>query len=105
MITWEGAKLYGYCLLCGTTASIISVWVVRLWCGICTDPVLRCVNNPEGLNCRDQLEDVIPELGELANGLRLNTEVPSQDLSGAWVTIRWVRASQGTCLSIGSDGC
>jgi hypothetical protein len=50
----------------------------------------------------DLLEGVIPELGELANGLRLNTEVMNQDLSGAWVTVRWVRASQGTCLSIGS---
>jgi hypothetical protein len=50
----------------------------------------------------DLLEGVIPEPGELANGLRLNTEVMNQDLSGAWVTVRWVRASQGTCLSIGS---
>jgi hypothetical protein len=25
---------------------------------------------------------------ELANGLRLGTTVPSQDLSGTWVTIR-----------------
>jgi hypothetical protein len=49
------------------------------------------------LNCEDLLEGVIPGLDELANGLRLNTEVPSQDLSGAWVTVRWVRASQGTC--------
>jgi hypothetical protein len=53
-----------------------------LWCGICTEPVLGCVNNSEGLNCGDLLEGVIPELVELANGLRLNTEVPSQDLSG-----------------------
>jgi hypothetical protein len=55
------------------------------------------------MNCGDLLEGVIPELGELTNGLRLNTEVSSQDLTGAWVTVRWVRASQGTCLSIGSD--
>jgi hypothetical protein len=52
-----------------------------LWYSICTDPVLGCVNNPEGLNYGDLLEAVIPELGELANGMRLNTEVPSQDLS------------------------
>jgi hypothetical protein len=26
-----------------------------------------------------------------------------QDLSGAWVTVLWVRANQGMCLSIGSD--
>jgi hypothetical protein len=44
--------------------------------------------NLEGLNCEDLLEGVIPELGELANEIRLNTEVPSQDLSGACVTIR-----------------
>jgi hypothetical protein len=74
-----------------------------LWCGICIDPILECVNNSEGLNCGDLLEGVIPELGELANGLRLNTEVSSQDLSRDWVTVRWVRASQGMCLSIGSD--
>jgi hypothetical protein len=64
-----------------------------LWCGICTDPILRCVNNPDGLNCGDLLEGVILEPGELANGLRLNTEVPCQDLSGALVTVQWVRAS------------
>jgi hypothetical protein len=46
-----------------------------LQCGIFTDHVLRCVNNPEGLNCRDLVEGIVPELGELANGLRLNTEV------------------------------
>jgi hypothetical protein len=33
--------------------------------------------NPEGLNCEDLLEGIIPELGELANSLRLNTEVSS----------------------------
>jgi hypothetical protein len=64
-----------------------------LQCGIFTDHVLRCVNNPEGLNCRDLVEGIVPELGELANGLRLNSEVARQDLSGAWVTVRWVRAS------------
>jgi hypothetical protein len=74
-----------------------------LWCGICTNLILRCVYNPNGLNHGDLLEGVIPELGELANGLRLNSEVLSQDLSGAWVTIRWVRVSQGKCLSIGSN--
>jgi hypothetical protein len=45
--------------------------------------VLRCFANPEGLNYEDMLEGLIPELGEQANGLRLNTKVPSQDLSGA----------------------
>jgi hypothetical protein len=73
-----------------------------LWCGICTNLVLRCVNNSEVLNCGDLLECVILELGELANGLRLNSEVPYQDLSGAWLAVPWVRANQGTCISIGS---
>jgi hypothetical protein len=40
----------------------------------------------------DLLEGVIPKLGELTNGLRLDTVVLSQDLSGALVTIQWVRA-------------
>jgi hypothetical protein len=26
------------------------IWVVREACGVRTDPVLRCFNNPEGLN-------------------------------------------------------
>jgi hypothetical protein len=33
--------------------------------------------NPEGLNYEDLQEGVIPKLSELANGLRLNTEVSS----------------------------
>jgi hypothetical protein len=58
-----------------------------LWYGVCTDPILMSVNNPEGLNYTDLLEGVISELSELANNLRLNTEVPSQDLSESWVTV------------------
>jgi hypothetical protein len=47
-------------------------------CGVVsTDSVLRCFVNTEGLNCEDLLEGAIPELGELANGLRLNTKVLS----------------------------
>jgi hypothetical protein len=38
-----------------------SVWVVRLWCGICTDPVLRCVNNLEGMNCGGLLDVMAPK--------------------------------------------
>jgi hypothetical protein len=59
-----------------------------LCCGIHTDPILECFVNSEGLNCEDLLEGVVPKLGELANGLRLSTEVPSHDLSGVWVTFR-----------------
>jgi hypothetical protein len=54
----------------------------ELWCGIHTDPILRCSVSLEGLNWEDLLEGVAPELGELANGLRVSTKVPSQDLSG-----------------------
>jgi hypothetical protein len=57
-----------------------------LWCGIHIDPVLRCFVNPEGVNYEDLLECVVPELGELANGLRLSNEVLSQDLNGVWIT-------------------
>jgi hypothetical protein len=46
----------------------------ELWCGIHNDPVLRCFVNREGLNYEDLLEGVVPELGELANSLRLSTE-------------------------------
>jgi hypothetical protein len=51
-----------------------------MWCGICTDPVLRCFDNLEGLSYRNFLVSVVPEL---ANVLRLSTVVLSQDLSGA----------------------
>jgi hypothetical protein len=61
-----------------------SIWVVRMWCGTCTDPILRCFDILEGLNYGDLQVGVVPKL---ANGLRLGTAVLSQDLSGAWVTI------------------
>jgi hypothetical protein len=59
-----------------------SVRDVKMWCGICTDPILRCFNNLEGLSCGDLLVGVGLEL---ANSLRLGTAVLSQDLCGAWV--------------------
>jgi hypothetical protein len=34
----------------------------ELWCGIRTDPVLRCSFNPEELNREDLLEGMVPEL-------------------------------------------
>jgi hypothetical protein len=64
------------------------VWIVRLGCRERTNPVLRCFVNPEGMNCRDLLVGMSHEFIELTNSLRLSTDVPSQDLSGAWVTIR-----------------
>jgi hypothetical protein len=39
-----------------------SIWVVRMWCGIRNDPILRCFVNPEELSCRDLLVGVVSEL-------------------------------------------
>jgi hypothetical protein len=39
-----------------------SVWVVRMWYRIRTDPILRCFVNLEGLSCRDLLVGMVPEL-------------------------------------------
>jgi hypothetical protein len=33
-----------------------------MWWGIRTNPVLKCFVNPEGLNCDDLLDGVVPEL-------------------------------------------
>jgi hypothetical protein len=64
-----------------------SVRVVRKWCDMHTDPILRCFDNSEGLNNGDLLSCHDSQIHELANGLRLGTAVPSHDLSGAWVTV------------------
>jgi hypothetical protein len=50
--------------------------VFRMWCGVCTDPVLRCFDDPEGLNCWDLLVGVVPELSSRLT-LRLSTVVSS----------------------------
>jgi hypothetical protein len=55
--------------------------------GFTPTPSLGELANLERLNFEDLLDGIIPELSDLANGLRLNTEVPSPDLSGAWVTV------------------
>jgi hypothetical protein len=39
-----------------------SVRVVRMWCGIHTDPIIRCFVDPEGLNYGDLLISVVPGL-------------------------------------------
>jgi hypothetical protein len=39
-----------------------SIQVVRMWCTIHTDPVLRCFDNPEGLNYSYLLVGVVPKL-------------------------------------------
>jgi hypothetical protein len=54
-----------------------SVQVLRLGCGERTNHVLRCFVKLEGLNYGDLLVGVVHEFVELANGLRLSTEVPS----------------------------
>jgi hypothetical protein len=52
-----------------------------------TDPIRGCFDNPKGLNHRHLPSRRGPRVHELANSLRLGTVVPSQDLSGAWITV------------------
>jgi hypothetical protein len=63
-----------------------SVRVVRWWCGVCPDPAYGCFDNLDGMNNGHMPSGHDPRVHELANGLRLGTAVPSQDLSGASVT-------------------
>jgi hypothetical protein len=46
----------------GLTKPLGSVQVVRVWCGIRTNPIHGFCNNLEGLSCGDLLVDVVPEL-------------------------------------------
>jgi hypothetical protein len=39
-----------------------SIRVVRIWCGIRTDPVLRCFMDSKGLNYEVLLVSMVPEL-------------------------------------------
>jgi hypothetical protein len=39
-----------------------SIQVVRIWCGECTDPILKCFINSEGLSFGNFLVGVVPEL-------------------------------------------
>jgi hypothetical protein len=57
--------------------------VVRKWRSLCADLILRCLDNPEGLNNGYLPSKHGPRVHKLANGLRLGTTVPSQNLSGA----------------------
>jgi hypothetical protein len=54
---------------------------------MCTDPVRGCFDNLVGLNNGHLPSGNDPRVRELANDLRLGTVVPSQDLSGAWITV------------------
>jgi hypothetical protein len=38
------------------------IQVVKMWCDMHTDPILRCFDNPEGLSGMDLLVSVVPEL-------------------------------------------
>jgi hypothetical protein len=39
-----------------------SIRVVKMWCGVRTDPVLRFFDNLEGLNYGDLLVGIVPKL-------------------------------------------
>jgi hypothetical protein len=49
---------------------------------LCADPVRRCFDNPEGLDNRYLPSGHGLRVHELANGLRLDTALSNQDLSG-----------------------
>jgi hypothetical protein len=59
-----------------------SVWVVKKWCGLLADPIVRCLDDLEGLNNLYLPSGCGSLVRELANDLRFGTIVPSQDLSG-----------------------
>jgi hypothetical protein len=50
-------------------------------------PRPQVFHEPRGAELRELASMCSHGILELANGLRLSTEVLSQDLSGAWVTI------------------
>jgi hypothetical protein len=39
-----------------------SVRVLKICCGICTDPILRCFDNLKGLSCGNLLVGMVPDL-------------------------------------------
>jgi hypothetical protein len=51
-----------------------SIRVVRKWCRMRTDTILKCFDNLEGLDCGYSQVGIVHEL---ANGVRLGTVVPS----------------------------
>jgi hypothetical protein len=58
------AKFHMYCFyFCADDLmKLLSfVRVVIMWCSVCTDPILRCFDNREGLNCGYFLVGVVPE--------------------------------------------
>jgi hypothetical protein len=65
-----------------------SIRVVRKWSGKRVDPDFKYFDSLEGLNNGHLPSGRGPRIHEITNGLRLGTIVPSQDLSGAWVTVQ-----------------
>jgi hypothetical protein len=59
------------------------VRVVRKWHIMRADPILRCLDDPEGLNNGYFPSRHGPQVSELANGLRIGSAVLSQELGGA----------------------
>jgi hypothetical protein len=60
-----------------TYEALGSVYVVRRWCVICTDTILGCFDNLEGLNYWHLSSRHGSQVRELANGLKLGTVVLS----------------------------
>jgi hypothetical protein len=57
------AKFHMYCFVCADDLMKHHgpVRVVRMWHGMNVDPVLRCLDDPEGLNNGDLLVGVVHE--------------------------------------------
>jgi hypothetical protein len=83
------AKFHMYCFVCADDLMkpYSFVRVVKRWCGMHIDPILRCFDNLEGLNNGGLPSRRGSRVHELDIGLRPSTAVTSQDLSGAWVTM------------------
>jgi hypothetical protein len=65
-----------------------TIRVVRKWCDMHVDPIHRCLDDSKGLNSGYLPSGHGPQVHELANAFTIGTAVPSQDLSGAWVTVQ-----------------
>jgi hypothetical protein len=59
-------RLSYICTICFDTGDLMkprgSIRVVKMWHGICTDPLLRCFDNPEGLSCGNLVVSMVPVL-------------------------------------------
>jgi hypothetical protein len=59
-----------------------SIRVVIRWRDLHVDPIRRCFDDPEWLNNGYLASGCDPRVRELANSMRLGTEVTSQDMCG-----------------------